>query len=64
MFATVEGKVGHLWYLWLMLSAEAAVFVLAAGRAHDVPEETLGPQARGIFNADFRGAQSHPARLG
>jgi transposase len=52
VFATVEGKVGYLWYLWLMLSAEAAVFVLAAGRAHDVPEETLGSEARGIFNVD------------
>jgi len=52
VFATVEGKVGYLWYLWLILSAEAAVFVLAAGRAHEVPEETLGPDARGIFNAD------------
>jgi transposase len=52
VFATVEGKVGYLWYLWLILSAEAAVFVLAAGRAHDVPEEAFGPAARGIFNVD------------
>ena len=52
VFATVEGKVGHLWYLWLVMSDEAAVFVLAAGRAHDVPEEMLGENARGIFNAD------------
>jgi transposase len=52
VFATVEGKVGHLWYLWLVMSAQAAVFVMASGRSHDVPEQTLGPQARGIFNAD------------
>jgi transposase len=52
VFATVEGKVGHLWHLWLVMSAEVAVFVLAAGRSHDVPEATLGPEARGIFNAD------------
>jgi transposase len=52
VFATVEGKVGHLWYLWLVLSAEVAVFTLAAGRAHDVPEAVLGDDARGIFNAD------------
>jgi transposase len=52
VFATVEGKVGYLWYLWLVMSDQAAVFVLAAGRAHDVPEGELGPDARGIFNVD------------
>jgi Transposase IS66 family len=60
VFATVEGKAGYLWYLWLMLSAEAAVFVLAAGRAHEVPEAMLGEDARGIFNADRYAA--YPAR--
>jgi transposase len=52
VFATVEGKVGYLWYLWLVLSAEAAVFVMAQGRSHEVPEEALGENAHGIFNAD------------
>jgi transposase len=52
VFATVEGKVGYLWYLWLVMSAEVAVFVMASGRSHAVPEETLGPDARGILNAD------------
>ena len=35
-----------------MLSAEVAVFTLAAGRGHDVPEGVLGDDARGILNAD------------
>ena len=52
VFAAVEGKVGHLWYLWLVLSAEVAVFTLAAGRSHEVPQELLGAHAQGIFNAD------------
>jgi transposase len=52
VFTTVEGKVGHLGYLWLVLSAEVAVFTLAAGRAHDVPEGALGADAKGIFNVD------------
>jgi transposase len=52
VFATVEGKVGYLWYLWLVQSAEVAVFELARGRGHDVPEGLLGAGARGIFNAD------------
>src|SRR5262245_19623981 len=52
VFATVEGKVGYRWYLWAFHSAEVVVFVLAAGRAHDVPEEHLGPDAQGIMVVD------------
>jgi hypothetical protein len=60
VFATVEGKVGHLWQLWLVPSAQVAVFTLAAGRGHEVPEEILGDEARGSFNADRYAA--YPAR--
>ena len=43
VFASIEGKVGYRWYLWVFHSSEVVVFVLAAGRSHDVPEEHLGP---------------------
>jgi transposase len=52
VFATVEGKVGYRWYLWVFHGREVVVFVLAMGRAHDVPEEHLGPDARGIMVVD------------
>lgn len=52
VFAMLEGKVGYRWYLWVFHSKEVAVFVLAAGRAHDVPEEFLGPDAHGIMVVD------------
>jgi transposase len=52
VFASTEGKVGYPWWLWLVLSAEVAVFTLAAGRARDVPEGIRGDDARGILNAD------------
>src|SRR5665213_802840 len=42
VFATVEGKTGHRWTLWVFHSEDAVVFVLDSGRAHDVPEEHLG----------------------
>ncbi len=45
VFATVEGKVGFRWYLWAFHAAEVVVFVLAQGRAHEVPQEYLGPDA-------------------
>jgi transposase len=52
VFATVEGKVGFRWYLWVFHAAEVVVFVLAQGRAHEVPEEYLGPEATGIMVGD------------
>jgi transposase len=52
VFATVEGKVGYRWYLWAFHAAEVVVFVLAQGRAHDVPEDYLGPDATGIMVVD------------
>src|SRR5437660_2166104 len=52
VFATAEGKVGFRWYLWVFHRAEGVVFGLAQGRAHDVPEQYLGPQAEGIMVVD------------
>src|SRR4051812_40924510 len=52
VFATVEGKVGFRWYLWVVHAAEVVVFVLAQGRGHDVPQEYLGPEATGIMVVD------------
>jgi transposase len=52
VFATVEGKVGYRWWLWVFHSAEAVVFVLSKGRAHDVPEDHFGPVHEGILSVD------------
>ena len=53
VFAGIEGKVGSRWYLWVFHSAEVVVFVLAAGRSHDVPEAHFGPvEGRGILVVD------------
>jgi transposase len=53
VFVTLEGKVGYRWYLWVFHSSEVVIFILAAGRSHDVPEEHLGPvEGRGILVVD------------
>jgi transposase len=52
VFATVEGQVGFRWYLWVFHSAAVVAFVLAQGRAHDVPVPHLGPKAEGIMVVD------------
>lgn len=43
---------GHRWTLWVFHSPEAVVFVLDSGRAHDVPEDHLGPVEEGILSVD------------
>ena len=52
VFATIEGKVGHRWFLWVFHSREAVVFVLSSGRAHDVPENHLGMIQEGFLVVD------------
>ena len=52
VFASVEGKVGYRWYLWLFHAEDVVVFVLASGRGHDVPEEHFGPVEGGILVVD------------
>jgi transposase len=52
VFVTCEGKVGYRWYLWVFHAEEVVVFLLAMGRAHDVPEKHLGPAESGILVVD------------
>jgi hypothetical protein len=42
VFFSIEGKVGHRWYLWVFHAAEVVFFVLAGRRSHDVPEDGGG----------------------
>ena len=45
VFATVEGKVGFRWYLWVFHSGEVVVFVLAPGRRTTCRSTTWGRRA-------------------
>jgi transposase len=63
VFATLEGKVGHRWYLWAVQSEHAVVFLLDPSRAHDVPEGHLGPEAFGILNVDRYSAYKAMAQV-
>jgi hypothetical protein len=42
VFVDIEGKVGHKWYLWLVRSRSAVVFLLDPSRAARVPASPLG----------------------
>ena len=38
VFAEVEGKTGHRWYLWVTRSASVVYYRMAPGRGADVPK--------------------------
>jgi transposase len=52
VFVLCEGKVGYRWYLWVFHAKEVVVFVLAMGRAHDIPEEHFEGVQSGILVVD------------
>jgi transposase len=52
VFAEVEGKVGHRWYLWVFRSVSTVVFRLDPSRSAKVPKEHFGEEATGILNVD------------
>lgn len=52
VFCVVSGKVGNRWYMWLFESKDSVVFTLDKGRAHDVPQDHFGEEARGIVVVD------------
>jgi len=52
VFVICEGKVGYRWYLWVFHAQEVVVFVLAMGRAHDIPEDHFEGVQSGILVVD------------
>ena len=52
VFAEVEGKEGHHWWLWVVVTADTCVYLLDPSRSAEVPKNHLGEAAEGIINAD------------
>ncbi len=52
VFVTVEGKVGHRWYLWVFHAADVVVFGLDPSRSHEVPETHFDSVEEGILVVD------------
>jgi transposase len=52
VFAELEGKVGHRWWLWVSVSADTCVYILDPSRSAEVPRRHLGENAVGIISAD------------
>lgn len=52
VFATVEGKEGHRWYLWVFRSETTIAFRLDPSRSAKVPKSHFGEHAKGILSVD------------
>jgi transposase len=52
VFAELEGKVGHRWWLWVSVSRDTCGYILDPSRSAEVPRRHLGEQAEGIISAD------------
>lgn len=52
VFAEVEGKEGHQWWLWVVVTADTCVYLLDPSRSAEVPRNHLGEAAEGIISAD------------
>ena len=63
VFADVEGKVGHRWYLWVFQSKSVVHYVLDPSRSANVPIAELGEAAGGIVSCDRYSAYKKFIRL-
>jgi len=52
VFAELEGKVGHRWWLWVSVTADTCGYILDPSRSAEVPRRHLGEHAEGIISAD------------
>ena len=52
VFVEVEGKPGHRWWLWVVVTQDTVVFLLEPTRCAEVPSNHLGEDAQGILSVD------------
>jgi transposase len=63
VFFTMEGKVGHRWYLWVFHSPSVVHYVLDPSRAARVVQAELGELRGGVISCDRYSAYKKFARL-
>lgn len=62
VFATLEGKIGYRWYLWVFRSPSTVVYKLDPHRSAQVPLAHFRPTAEGILVVDRYGAYKAMAK--
>jgi transposase len=63
VFAEVEGKSGHRWYLWVFQSRSVVYYELDESRSSSVPAAVLAGVRTGVISCDRHGAYKKFARL-
>lgn len=64
VFVEVAGKVGHRWWLWVVITQDTCVYLLDPSRSAEVPGNHLGENTEGIISADRYGAYKVLAESG
>jgi transposase len=52
VFEETEGKKGHRWWLWIVVTRDACVYLLDPTRSGAVPKNFLGEKPEGVISAD------------
>ncbi len=52
VFVEVEGKTGHRWWLWVVITDDAVVYLLEPTRSREVPRNFLGDDPEGVLLVD------------
>lgn len=52
VFEEVEGKKGHRWWLWIVVTHDTCVYLLDPTRSGAVPKTFLGEKPEGVISAD------------
>lgn len=63
VFIEQEGKVGHRWWLWVVLTKDTVVFRLDPSRSHEVPEQHFPAAAELILMVDRYSAYKAMAQV-
>lgn len=52
VFADLEGKANHRWWLWVTVACDSCCYILDPHRSAEVPRFHLGADAEGVISAD------------
>jgi transposase len=63
VFVELEAKVGHKWWLWVVVTKDTCVYLLEPTRSAEVPMNHLGKEAEGILNVDRYSAYKKVAKI-
>jgi transposase len=63
VFVEMEGKAGHKWWLWVVVTEDTCSYLLDPSRSSEVPRNHLGEEAEGILNVDRYSAYKKVARI-